>query len=183
MLGRILRSEDYKGHRQVIASWPAVMAKIPAAQLWIAGDGDLRPDLEALAERGGVRSAVHFFGRVTEGKKQELLRKCRCLAMPSRAEGFGLVYLEAMRLGRPCLVSPHDAAREVVSPPIAGLAVDPNLMEPLVAALVRLMADGPDWQRFSQAARTRYENEFTAAKFQSRLVSALFKTESTIKVS
>jgi glycosyltransferase involved in cell wall biosynthesis len=95
--------------------------------------------------------------------------------MPSRAEGFGLVYLEAMRLGRPCLVSPHDAAREVVRPPVAGLAVDPNLPQPLVDALVRLMTDNPEWQRFSDAARGRYEGEFTAQNFQSRLVSALFK--------
>lgn len=175
MLGRLARSEDYKGHRQVIAAWPEVVARLPGARLWIAGDGDLRPDLEILAQRCGVADQVRFWGRIGEGQKNELLQKARCLAMPSRAEGFGLVYLEAMRVGRPCLVSPHDAAREVVRPPLAGLAVDPNLTQPLVDALVRLMTDNSDWQRFSQAARQRYEDEFTAQKFQSRFVSALFK--------
>ena len=179
MLGRLARSEDYKGHRQIIAAWAGVQKLIPDARLWIAGDGDLRPDLEALAQRCGVADAVHFWGRVTEERKQELLEQCRCLAMPSRAEGFGLVYLEAMRLGRPCLVSPHDAAREVVKPPVAGLAVDPALLEPLVDALARLMTEGPEWQQFSRDARLAYEREFTAEKFQSRLVAALFKVKST----
>jgi phosphatidylinositol alpha-1,6-mannosyltransferase len=179
MLGRLDSAEDYKGHRQIIAAWPRVLQLIPGARLWIAGDGDLRPTLEAQVKRCGVESAVHFWGRVTEERKQDLLQRSRCLAMPSRGEGFGLVYLEAMRVGRPCLVSTHDAAREVVAPPLAGLEVDPDQPVPLVEALVRLMSEGPEWQRWSRDARSRYEKEFTAEKFQSRLVAALFKRESS----
>ncbi len=70
--------------------------------------------------------SISFLGRITEEEKQDRLDRCQCLAMPSRAEGFGLVYLEAMRMGRPCMVSTTDAAREVVNPPEAGLAVDPD---------------------------------------------------------
>ena len=55
--------------------------------------------------------------------KNELLKKCLCFVMPSRNEGFGLVYLEAMRLGKPCLVSDCDAGREVVSIPGCGFSV------------------------------------------------------------
>jgi glycosyltransferase involved in cell wall biosynthesis len=174
MLGRLARSEDYKGHRQVIGAWPLVRKAIPDARLWIVGDGDLRPDLEALSRGLGLSDAVQFWGRTTEERKQELLRRSRCLAMPSQAEGFGMVYLEAMRLGRPCLVSTLDAGREVVDPPVAGLAVDPEQQGPLSEALVRLLDSGPEWQRFSKGARTRYENEFTAEKFQARVVKALF---------
>ena len=53
MLGRMLRSEDYKGHRQMIEAWPRVLAMLPDAELWIAGDGDLRPDLEQVARARG----------------------------------------------------------------------------------------------------------------------------------
>jgi glycosyltransferase involved in cell wall biosynthesis len=94
--------------------------------------------------------------------------------MPSRGEGFGLVYLEAMRLGRPCLVSNCDAGREVVNPPEAGLAVDPADASSLADGVCRLLADGPEWHRLSQAARRRYEREFTAEHFQRRLIAALF---------
>ena len=101
ILGRLARGEDYKGHRQMIAAWSQVRKAIPGARLWIAGDGDLRPQLEALVQRCGVAEAVHFGGESPKSRKQELLKQCRCLAMPSRAEGFGLVYSKHGGLGRP----------------------------------------------------------------------------------
>ena len=174
MLGRMLRTEDYKGHRQMIEAWPRVSEIVPGAQLWIAGDGDLRADLEWLARDRGA--AVHFWGRISEEQKQSLIAQSRFLAMPSQGEGFGLVYLEAMRLGRPCLVSNRDAGREVVNPPEAGLAVDPDNQPELIAALARLLANGAEWDRWSSAAASRYEAGFTAGHFQQRLNQALFDT-------
>ena len=93
--------------------------------------------------------------------------------MPSRADGFGLVYLEAMRLGRPCLVSTLDAGREVVNPPEAGLAADPDNPHDLAEAICRLLTPGPDWGIWSRQARVRYESRFTARHFQERLIAAL----------
>jgi glycosyltransferase involved in cell wall biosynthesis len=173
MLGRLMRDEDYKGHREVIAAWPLVLKQMPQAALWIAGDGDLRPELQSLAEARGVGERVHFWGCVSEEKKRELLAQARCLALPSRGEGFGLVYLEAMRQGRPCLVSGLDAGAEVVNPPECGLAAAPGQPEKLAAALCRLLAATDEWAAWSQRARQRYEARFTARHFQDRLVAAL----------
>lgn len=173
MLGRLLRTEDYKGHRQVIAAWPGVLQRIPTAELWIAGEGDLRPVLEQEARTLGLGECVRFFGHVSEAEKQRLLEQCRCLAMPSRGEGFGLVYVEAMRVGRPCLVSTLDAGREVVDPPQGGLAADPSDATQLADALGRLLTPGPQWDRWSAQARARYESQFTAVGFQQRLLAAL----------
>jgi phosphatidylinositol alpha-1,6-mannosyltransferase len=174
MVSRLQRGEDYKGHRELIAAWPRVLARVPEARLWVAGDGDLRPDLEGAAAAAGVADRVAFWGRVSDERKQDLLRRCRCLALPSRGEGFGLVYLEAMRVGRPCLVSTCDAGREVVNPPEAGLAADPKDLDGLADAAVRLLSSGPEWDRWSRAARRRYGAQFTAADFQRRLVEAVF---------
>ncbi len=176
MLSRLSREENYKGHREVIQCWPAVLRELPAAELWIVGDGDLRKDLEVLIASLKLGDRVRLFGRVSDEVKEQLLRESRCLVMPSRAEGFGLVYLEAMRLGRPCLVSTIDAGREVVNPPEAGLGVDPDKEDHLVEALCRLLSDGAEWQRWSAQARSRYENNFTASHFQERLLAALFPT-------
>jgi phosphatidylinositol alpha-1,6-mannosyltransferase len=170
-ISRLCRSEDYKGHRELIAVWPQVLARLPDARLWIAGDGDLRPDLERAAAPLGDR--VQFWGRVSQEQKQALLRRCRCLAMPSRGEGFGLVYLEAMRLGRPCLVSTCDAGREVVHPPEAGLAVDPRDSVAVADAAVRLLMPGPEWDAWFAGARRRYAAHYTASQFQRRLLQAI----------
>jgi phosphatidylinositol alpha-1,6-mannosyltransferase len=179
MLGRMLRSEDYKGHRQMIESWPRVLELVPDAELWVAGDGDLRPALEQLALKLGLGSRVRFWGQISEEEKQDLIARCRCVAMPSSGEGFGLVYLEAMRIGRPCLVSDRDAGREVVNPPEAGLAVNPDDPLQLAAAVTRLLTPGPDWDVWSIAARRRYESRFTAQHFRERLNAALFALQVT----
>ena len=76
-------------------------------------------------------------------------------------------------MGRPCLVSTLDAGREVVNPPEAGLAVDPENSVALSDAVVRLMTPGTEWDGWSVGARRRYEAGFTADAFQKRLLSAL----------
>jgi phosphatidylinositol alpha-1,6-mannosyltransferase len=178
MLSRLSKGEDYKGHREVIDAWPTVIKQMSNAELWIAGDGDLRNDLEKLVTERGLETNVRFWGQVDEEKKQQLLQESRCLVMPSRGEGFGLVYLEAMRLGRPCLVSTLDAGLEVVNPPEAGLAVNPDDGQEIAVALCRLMTAGPEWQRWSEQARRRYEDNYTAEHFQERLLAALFSEKS-----
>ena len=178
MVSRLARGEDYKGHREMIGAWPLVLEQMPAAQLWIAGEGDLRPELERMVRERGLAEQVRFHGWVTEEEKQALIEAAHCLALPSRGEGFGLVYLEAMRLGRPCLVSTLDAGREVVNPPEAGLAADPGDAQALAGAVCRLLAPGAAWERWSRQARARYENHFTARHYQERLVAALFGGES-----
>lgn len=173
MLSRLIATEDYKGHREVISAWPKVLDAVPEARLWIAGEGDLRTGLESLSRDLGLADHVRFWGRVAEPDKARLLQEARCFALPSRGEGFGLVYLESMRVGRPCLVSDSDAAREVVDPPHAGLAVDPSDSDELASGLVRLLTPGNEWSSLSRAAKERYEERYTAEHFQQRLVAAV----------
>lgn len=173
ILGRMDHREDYKGHKQLIDAWPLVLRQLAGAELWVAGGGDLQSELVATVEANQLQSRVRFFGSISEEVKEQLLERCRCLVLPSRGEGFGLVYLEAMRMGRPCLVSTLDAGREVVNPPEAGLAVDPDDREALADAVCRLLTPGQDWRAWSAGARRRYESCFTAAHFQERLTSTL----------
>jgi phosphatidyl-myo-inositol dimannoside synthase len=174
MVSRLDQGEDYKGHRQMIQAWPRVLERTPEARLCIVGEGNLRQNLEELTQQSATQS-IAFRGRVADVEKEQLLGQCRCLAMPSRGEGFGLVYLEAMRVGRPCLVSTVDAGREVVNPPDAGLAVDPDDPCELADAVTRLLARGPEWEEWSARARARYEALFTAEHFHRRLLAALLE--------
>jgi phosphatidyl-myo-inositol dimannoside synthase len=173
MIGRLLRSEDYKGHRQMIEAWPLVQRSLPEAELWIIGAGDLRRDLEELARTRVTNGGIRFWGEVSDADKEELIQQSRCLALPSSGEGFGLVYLEGMRSGRPCLVSTADAGREVVNPPEAGLAVNQANRTELAAAVLRLITPSSEWDAWSTRAQRRYENQFTAHHFRKRLLAAL----------
>lgn len=169
MIGRISKTEAYKGHDAVVSVWSKVRKRVPGAELHIIGPGDLYAHLQALAARHGVAEACHLHGPVSQARKEELILQSRCMALPSRGEGFGLAYIESMRLGRPCLVSDSDAGREVVNPPEAGLAADPNDGEALTDALCALLSDGPQWDKWSAASRERYEQLYTEAAFTARL--------------
>jgi len=175
IIGRMNASEDYKGHRELIAAWPAVIERVAAAELWIVGGGDAVNDLKALASAGPAAGRIRFFGPVSEERKQTLLRQSRCLVLPSRGEGFGLVYLEAMRLGRPCLSSIYDAGQEVIAPPHSGLAVEPGNPRALGEAVAALLSADGNWQQWSAGAKRRYDSEFTAAHFQQRLADAVLE--------
>ena len=173
MLGRMSSQERYKGHAEVIGAWPLVVSALPTAKLWIAGTGDDRPNLERRAAELGVASAVEFLGCVSEQEKESRLQRARALALPSRGEGFGLVYLEAMRMGRPSLVGVGDGGEEVVNPPEAGLAVAPSDRQAVADALVRLLSAGAEWDLWSRQSEERYRSHFTEAHFQTRLIRAL----------
>ena len=178
VVSRLPRAEIHKGHQAMIRSWRSVLQRIPAAELWVAGEGGLRVELEELVAALGLETHIRFFGGISEAQKQTLLGESRCFAMPSIAEGFGLVYAEAMRLGRPCLVSTMDAGQEVVNPPEAGLAVNPDDFSQLADALCRLLTLDDEWHARSANARRRYEQNFTAAHFQNRLKSVLLNQSS-----
>lgn len=98
----------YKGFETLIAS----VANLPGVQLLIAGDGELRAPLQALIDREqhqapGAAGRVQLLGAVSEAEKHALLASCDvfCLASRERTEAFGMVLLEAMAHGKPCLVS------------------------------------------------------------------------------
>lgn len=173
VISRLAKGEDYKGHQELIAAWPSVLQRIPDAQLWIGGDGDLCPILQAKVADHGLSHAIHFLGRISDDEKAERITQSRCFVMPSRGEGFGLVYLEAMQQGRPCLVSTVDAGKEVVLPAQAGLAVDPADSGAVADALCRLLTLDAQWEQWSQSARAYYAAHYTAAHYQQRLLTAL----------
>jgi len=170
IISRLDRGEDYKGHREIIAVWDKVREAIPGAELWVAGDGNLKEDLEKIVPPG---SGIVFLGHIDANEKERRLKRCRCLAMPSRGEGFGLVYIEAMRLGRPCLVSDEDAGREVVNPPESGLEVNQKDLPALTKALIFLLGNSRERSEMAFRAKKRYDENFTLTHYQKRLLKAV----------
>src|SRR5690606_21951926 len=141
IVGRMVGSERYKGHDQLLEAWPLVRAACPDARLICVGEGDDVPRLQEKARECGVADAVVFTGFVDDEQKRAIYSRAALLAMPSRREGFGLVYLEAMAAGLPCVASPHDAAAEVVVDGTTGFLVAPDDRDGLASAIVRLLVD------------------------------------------
>lgn len=176
VVGRIMADERYKGHDQLIEAWPAVRETIPDAQLLVAGWGDDIERLRVKATGLSVADAVTFADYVSEATLAALFANAAVYAMPSSREGFGLVYLEAMRNGLPCIGSTLDAASEVIAHGESGFIVHRENPRELVGALVRLLGDPIARSTMGAAGRRRFENHFTYDHFRDRLLPILEDT-------
>jgi phosphatidylinositol alpha-1,6-mannosyltransferase len=172
-VGRMISSERYKGHDQLIDVWPRVVSTIPDARLTCVGTGDDVDRLRARAASLGVANSVVFPGFVPREVLRDLYNAAAVFAMPSRREGFGLVYLEAMSAGLPCVGSVHDAAGEIIEDGVTGYLVDQSDLDALAARLLRLLSRPEERDAFGRAGRRRFERRFTYDMFASRLRAAV----------
>jgi glycosyltransferase involved in cell wall biosynthesis len=166
-VARLTTSDTYKGVDTLIEALPLVRREYPSARLRIVGGGDDQPRLQALTHQHGVAAAVDFTGRIDDAALQSEYAACDIFALPSRKEGFGLVYLEAMIHGKPCLGARAGGAPEVINDDVGVLAEYGNIPE-IAAALMDLV-------RYPRASATirRHADSFAFAVFQRRLASVL----------
>jgi glycosyltransferase involved in cell wall biosynthesis len=93
--------------------------------------------------------------------------------MPSRQEGFGLVFAEAMWWGLPCIGTTADAAGQVIAAGETGELVTYGDVPALSRALVKLLADPELVARMGEAGRRRARERFSYARFRADLLAAL----------
>ncbi|EJW09780.1 glycosyl transferase group 1 [Rhodovulum sp. PH10] len=173
ILSRIEEAESYKGHAELIAAWPGVVARIPAARLVIAGGGSGVGRIREAAARSPVDGNIDVLGFVPEAQVAEQWAQATVLAMPSRGEGFGLVYIEAMRLGLPVIASVHDAGEEVNVDGTTGFNVSLDHDGELTERIVMLLGDAELAAHMGDAGRTRWTEHFCYSAFRARFRSAI----------
>ena len=166
-LGRLKR---YKGVEAALRALALARATRRDLTLDIAGTGDDRTRLEALARELGIGDAVRFHGFVSEERKRELLRTTWANVFPSPKEGWGITNVEAAACSTPSLASDSPGLRDSVrhgetgylvphgdAPALAerflALAADPALVERLGQA-ARRFAEGHTWDRAALATET-----------------------------
>jgi glycosyltransferase involved in cell wall biosynthesis len=164
---RLSSADRYKGVQHMIEAMPVVRTAIPGATLRVVGRGDDLPRLQSLRHQLGLGNAVEFLGYVDDKRLAQELRTCRLFALPSKKEGFGLVFLEAMAHGRPCLGARAGGIPEVITEE-TGVLADygdvPGIAAASIAALRR------DWNEDAILARAR---QFAYSQFRDRLASLL----------
>lgn len=152
-VGRLVEDRP-KGHLEILAAMPEILAKSPRTHWHIAGSGPWGKTLEAKIKEASMESHITMHGFVDEEKLEQLFQSSRVFAMPSHGEGFGLVYAEAMSHGLPCIGSNLDAAPEVIGDD--GWIVDPADGASLTnTLLIPLLADETEFSRYSKVAKER----------------------------
>jgi len=172
-VARMSLSEQYKGHDVVIRALPQLLQKFPDLVYNVVGDGDGRPMLESLAAEQSVARAVHFHGVVSEEELVRHYNEATIFVMPSRFEGFGFVFLEAMTYGKPVICGDEDASVEVVRDGETGLTVSPQSTPAVANAIETLLNNDDLRQTMGQRGNEVVTQEFGFERFQSTLLEHL----------
>jgi glycosyltransferase involved in cell wall biosynthesis len=128
---------------------------VPAAaavRVVIAGDGEERDALAALARECGVADRVTFTGGITDAQLLDYLARCRAVCFPPYSEDFGFVTVEAFASAKPVITCRDSGGpAELVEQDVNGLVCEPT-PESVGAALGRMMDDAAAAERMGAAA-------------------------------
>jgi phosphatidylinositol alpha-1,6-mannosyltransferase len=172
-VGRWDPAERYKGADTLISALPRVLQASPDVYLVLVGGGEDRPRLEQLARDQSVSERTRFLQNLTPDELFACYASCDIFALPSRGEGFGLVFLEAMAHGKPVIGGAHGGSPDVIEDGVTGRLVPHGDIERLSGALESLLADPVRAREMGAQGRNRVEATFSFKQFQSRLTQML----------
>lgn len=168
-VSRLWAEEKMKGVDHTLHAFAAIAERFPEARYHIVGKGSDKPRLIELRDSLGLGERVVFHEGLTDEELAERYRGCGLFVMPSGQEGFGIVFLEAMRFSKPCIGGNAGGTPEVIDHERTGLLVPYGSVDTLAAALVRLLSDAQLRRTMGRAGRQRLFDEFIFDRFQERL--------------
>lgn len=171
IVGRMDKTEANKGHDALISA--LALARDRDLRLVVAGEGTWLPELREQARSSGLEDRVIFVGRVADSTLALLYSGCLAFVLPSAQEGFGLVFVEAMSFGKPCVALNHGGAPEVVENDVSGILLASRRPEHIARAIDKLTMDADFTTKIGHKAKQTYLSRFTPEHAQSRVVHAL----------
>jgi glycosyltransferase involved in cell wall biosynthesis len=138
-VGRLSASEQYKGYDQMIRAMVKIRSVIPNVHYMIVGKGDDQPRIEQLITQLQLQNCVTLGGFVPDGELCDYYNLCDVFAMPSKGEGFGIVYLEALASGKPVLGGNQDAAIDALCHGKLGALVNPDDIDDIAQTIIQIL--------------------------------------------
>lgn len=134
----------FKGYDRVVLALPQILGEVPNAKYLLVGNGDDLPRIKELAKKLGVDDRVIFAGRVSGAELVDYYNLADVFIMPSKCEGFGIVFLEALACGVPVIAGNKDASSEAVLGGRLGRLIDPDSIEEISHATVSALSENLD---------------------------------------
>lgn len=163
----IFRHVKRKGLDISLPAFKKVLEQFPDAKYIIGGKGPETPHLKKICTELNLDDSVHFAGFLSEPEKHGLLSSATCYVMTSRqpisgdVEGFGIVYLEAALYGVPSIAGASGGAPEAVVDGVTGLVVQPDNVDDVAEAMIRIAENSEYRHQLGQDARRRAEKELS----------------------
>ncbi|HEX8287352.1 MAG TPA: glycosyltransferase [Pyrinomonadaceae bacterium] len=152
---------EVKNQPMFLRAAQAVLRKFPDAHFVLAGEGELKNDLENLAKKLKIEKNTHFIGRCT--KIAELLSISYVCVLTSRAEGFSNSILEYMAAGKPVVATNVGGAAEVIIENETGFLVESEDDEMFAKRLMELLEDDDKAARFGEKGKKIVREKFSLA--------------------
>jgi glycosyltransferase involved in cell wall biosynthesis len=163
------RLEKEKDVATLLRAMQSVVRQVPGAVCLIAGGGTQAGELACEADRLGVTHAVRFAG--FRADVLSLMNAADVFALPSPAEPFGLVLLEAMALSRPVVATAAGGPLEIVVDGVTGRLVPPGDDGTMAKAINEWLHDETGRRAAGAAGRARYEQLFTADRMAAGIMA------------
>ena len=169
----VSRLEPGKGQDLLIRAFAGVVKKVPTARLTVVGEGDFRPTLEDLIKKLELHQSVRLAGRVPNAL-EEMAKASMCV-FPSvwPLEGFGLVLIEAMALGKPVIAFDHGPGNEIVINNETGLLVQSGDVDGLSLKIIELLKNPVLRKRLGRRGRQTFLENYTIRQSALRYKSVL----------
>ena len=168
LLGRI-DPRFPKGHDLMVSIWPRVVAGVADARLVLVGGGPALTALRDLVAQSPAAASIDVVGFAPADRIDAIWRRATVMAMPSLEEGFGLVFIEAMRRGVPVIASRADAGQEINRDGVTGFNIDRARPHQLSDMIVELLRDRDLCARLGAAGHALWRDEYRFSAFDRRL--------------
>jgi glycosyltransferase involved in cell wall biosynthesis len=159
VVGNVAALTGHKDHATLVEAMALLRPRAPEARLVIAGEGELRPALEALVDGCGLSDRVVFAGFRRD--LDRLLPAFSVFCLSSRLEGLGTSLLDAMSFGLPVVATAAGGIPEAVEDRVTGRLVPPREPGALAEALAEVLGDEERRRELGEAGRRRFLERFT----------------------
>ncbi|PIY79397.1 MAG: hypothetical protein COY81_02800 [Candidatus Pacebacteria bacterium CG_4_10_14_0_8_um_filter_43_12] len=156
----VSRLEKGKGQDLLLQAFKIVVTQIPQAKLVMTGDSPWLPYLKKLATKLGLNSSVQFVGRVPDALK--LMAQSAVCVFPTvwELEGFGLVVIEAMALGKPVIAYANGPVPEIINHKQNGLLVKKGNIPALAKQLLCVLTNKRLAENLARQGQTDFTNQY-----------------------
>ncbi len=136
---RLGSTAKYKGYDQILHALVKVRSHLPNVHFILAGKGDDIPRIKALVTNLNLQDCVTIAGFVPDKELCDHYNLCDVFALPSKGEGFGIVFLEALACGKPVLAGNQDGSIDPLADGKLGCLVNPDNVEEIADNLIQIL--------------------------------------------
>ncbi|MBN2012757.1 glycosyltransferase family 4 protein [candidate division KSB1 bacterium] len=162
VIGFVGRLNVQKGIEYLLEGFRKAIEQIPTMHLLLVGEGNLHEDVVAFAEKHNLKDRIHPVG--FRDDIPNVMRTIDLCVLPSLWEGFGIVLIEAMAAGKPCITTRISSMPEIVRDGKSGLVVPPRDPDALAVAIRTIMSDNELANQMGETGRQDVLEKYTISR-------------------